>query len=560
MKWNWYFVGFIVCVLFSSAIARGQPAENSVSVDRLFADWDRKDSPGCVVLVRQDGKTIHQRAFGAADLELGVPLSLSSVFLLASVSKQFLVFCIMLLAQGGRISLDDDVRKYVPEVPDFGKTITIRHLIHHTSGLRECFTCHMLGGWRGEDLVTRDDFLHFVKNQKELNFDPGAQYLYCNTGYHLLAIVVERVAKQPMPEFAHDKIFGPLGMNASTVRDDHRTLIPNLAVPYLTKFNPTDRGRIDFQLARVAHDPPGASNIHSTVGDLALWDQNFYDATIGNKQLLDAMQTKTKLNSGKEIKYAGGLMIDTYRGLKTVAHTGSHGGFKTVILRFPDQRFSVIVLANLRDMVPLRIAKKVADIYLSDRLEPQTTPVPIGLAGYLLDEFKGDYRFGYSLWRVGQDKQGLFVQANSNEKKRLLPSTPAEFFDREDGMRYRFVKKKNDLILETSVEKQATVGKRLRPVEPPPGKLAELVGTYRSSELGAIGAIEVRGGKLVLQMPKIEATLQFFGNGECIARLKDAFYSMLTLNFTKNHVGMVDGYNLSTERVRNLRYAKVRTD
>src|SRR5262245_53292465 len=160
-----------------ASVAGAQTGEPGAEVDRLFAKWDHKDSAGCVVLVRQDGKTLHERAYGMANLELAVPLTASSVFLLASVSKQFVVFLIMLLAQGGRISLDDDVRKYVPELPDFGKTITIRHLIHHTSGLREDLTLFNLAGWRGEDAVTRDDFLRLVKNQKELNFEPGSKYL-----------------------------------------------------------------------------------------------------------------------------------------------------------------------------------------------------------------------------------------------------------------------------------------------------------------------------------------------------------------------------------------------
>jgi CubicO group peptidase (beta-lactamase class C family) len=562
------FAGFAICFLAFTTAAAGQQPDNAAQVDRLFAAWDRKDSPGCVVLVRQDGKTLHERAYGMANLELGVPLSLSSVFLLASVSKQFIVFLIMLLAQGGQLSLDDDIRKHVPEVPDFGKTITIRHLIHHTSGLREDLTSFNLAGWRSGDVITREDFLRFVKNQKDLNFNPDAQYLYCNTGYHLLAIIAERVAKKPVPQFADESIFRPLGMKATVVRDQHRKLIANLVAPYGPRFDrleksfPNDAYKLNaFQLARVAHDMPGASNIHSTVGDLARWDQNFYDAKIGDKKLLDAMQTKAKLNNGKEIKYAGGLMIDAYRGLKTVSHTGSHGGYKTVILRFPDQRFSVIILANVRDFVPMRLAKKVADVYLHDRLEPQTLPEEDKLAGPELEAFKGEYRFAYSLWRVGQAaKGGLYVQVDGGEKKRLVPSAPTEFFDREDGMRYRFVKKKDDMLLETSVEKVKNSGKRMRFTEPAAEKLAELTGAYRSTELDVFTSVVIRDGKIVLQMPKSEAALQFLDNGDCLATPKDAFFSMFVIRFTRNTAGSVTGYTLSTERVRNLRYTKAKSE
>ncbi len=546
----------IVCILISTN-AFAQPSE-AAKVDKLFAAWDRKDSPGCVVLVRQDGKTLYERAFGMSHLELGVPLSLSSVFLLASVSKQFVVFLIMMLAQGGRISLDDDVRKYVPEVPNFGKTITIRHLIHHTSGLREDLTSFNLAGWRAGDVTTRDDFMRFVKNQKELNFEPGSEYLYCNTGYHLLAIIVERVTKQPMPEYAREQIFEPLAMKATVVRDNHRTLIPGLVSPYQVKLDGSAFGH-----ARVAHDPPGASNIHSNVADLARWDQNYYDATVGGKKLIEQMHERFKLNNGKLTKYAGGLFIDEYRGLKTVSHTGWHGGYKTVILRVPEERFSVIILANQRECVPLRLAKKVADIYLKERLEkgdvPQATqPAPDGAR---LAEFAGDYRVGQSLWHIGQDKQGLFVQIDGGaEKKRLIASAAAEFFDVEDGMRYRFVNKKDDMLLEANVEKTKLNGKRLRFVDPPAEKLAELTGTYRSAELGVFNTLEVRKGKVFMHTPKGEMVLQFLDGGECIARPKDAYYSMAAVRFTRNDAGAVTGYALTTERVRNLRYAKVKVE
>jgi hypothetical protein len=275
------------------------------------------------------------------------------------------------------------------------------------------------------------------------------------------------------------------------------------------------------------------------------------------------MQIPAKLNSGKQIKYAGGLVIDQYRGLKTVSHTGSHGGFKTVILRFPEQRFSVIVLANVRDFVPIRMAKRIADIYLADRMDKRNVREPMlpGPDAAQLAELLGEYRFGQSLWRIGTDKKGgLFAQVDGGEKKRLIPFAKHEFFDEEDGMEYRFVQKKDNVILETKVEKTKQTGKRLRLAEPPAAKLAEYVGTYRSSELATLGSLELRGPRLYLVMPKGEALLQFLENGECIARPRDAFFSLLAIQFTRNGDGPVTGYNLSTERVRNLRYAKVKIE
>jgi CubicO group peptidase (beta-lactamase class C family) len=556
-------LGVLAIVAFlgwTATHALAQPVSNAVRVDELFAPWNRKDSPGCVVLVRQDGKTLHERAYGMAHLELGVPLSLSSVFLLASVSKQFVVFLIMLLAQNGRLSLDDDVRKHVPELPDFGKKITIRQLIHHTSGLREDLTSFSLAGWRTGDAITRDDFLRFVKNQKGLNFEPGAEYLYCNTGYHLLAIIVERTTKQSMAEYASEQIFQPLGMKSTVVRDAHRKLIPNLAACYAPRGDLSSKDTSDFLLARVAHDPPGASNVHSTVHDLALWDQNFYDATVGGRKLIDDMQIPAKLTSGKPSKYAGGLFVDRYRGLKTVSHTGFHGGYKTVILRFPEQRFSVIVLANVRDFVPIRMAKRIADIYLADKLELAKERSAAKEAGDV-ESLLGEYRFGQSLWRVARDAKGQpFVQVDGGEKKRLFLASDGEFFDREDGTTYRFTTKKGDIELETLAETTRQTGKRIRLIEPPVEKLAAYVGVYRSGELNTFSSIEKRGPRLYLVTPKSEALLQFLEGGECIARPRDAFFSMLTIQFTHDRDSAVTGYNISTERVRNLRFAKVKID
>ena len=551
MKNRWL-VGSLVVVLLLTRTAWPQASGIGAKVDPLFAPWDRKDSPGCVVLVRQDGKVLHERAYGMANLELDVPLSLSSVFLLASVSKQFVVFAIMLLVQSGQVSLDDDIRKYVPEVPDFGPTITLRHLVHHTSGLREDLTLFNLAGWRSGDAITRDDFLRLVKNQKELNFPPGQQYLYCNTGYHLLALVVERVSKRPFATFAREEIFQPLGMKATVVRDNHRTLIPNLAAGY------GPRPQSGFQLARVGHDPPGASNVHSTVGDLALWDQNFYDSKLGGKKLLDLMHVQGKLTTLKEIKYGGGLVIDTYRGLKTVSHTGSHGGYKTVILRFPEQRFSVIVLANVRDFNSMRMARKVADVCLDEHLERQPAlPAEISLETKALQALAGEYRLGASFWTVKLEKDTLVVQVDGGEKKRLAPSAETEFFDREDQVRYRFVKTDNGMKLETSLGGQTTSGSRLRHAELSAEQLQAHAGIYMSRELGTFGSIQVRKGKLFLESLKGDASLQPLEGGEFLVRPVDAFFSSLTTRFTRDPAGQINGYLLSTERVRNLRYNKV---
>jgi CubicO group peptidase (beta-lactamase class C family) len=368
----------VVGVIMIAGVAPAQTQKPSdtraAKVDQLLKKWDRSDAPGCVVAVLKDGNRVYQYSGGAADVEFGVPLTLTTLFLVASVSKQFTAYAIMLLVFGGRLSLDDDVRKHLPELPDYGKTITVRHLIHHTSGVREYFPLLNFAGWRTDDVVTEKDLFDLVCRQKGLNFEPGAEYSYCNTGYFLLGMIVKRVSGQSLKEFTTKEIFKPLGMNNTVVRDDYRQVIRNASESY----SPNGGG---FNRVFLPHGLAGATNLFTTAEDLAIWDRNFYDPKIGGKSIIDAMHLKGKLTSGEEINYAAGLRIDKYRGLKTVEHTGAHGGFRTVITRFPEQHFTVIVLSNRSDFLTSNLARQIADIYLDNNfLEPIKKIVPNAMA------------------------------------------------------------------------------------------------------------------------------------------------------------------------------------
>jgi CubicO group peptidase (beta-lactamase class C family) len=345
--------------------------QSTEKVDKLFAEWDRRDSPGCVLGVVRHGKLVYQRGYGMADLDQGVAISPDTVFNIASVSKQFTAFLIMLLAQAGLLSLDDDVRRHVPELPDFGKTITLRHLLNHTSGLREDWSLLSLSGRRSGDVLYKKDAFDLVLRQKDLNFSPGAEYLYCNTGYYLLALVAERVGGDPLRVAARKRIFEPLGMNRSVFQDDPRMVIAGRA----TSYEPGKDG--SFERIPYAAGRAGPGNLHTTIGELALWDQNFYEPRVGDAKLMRRMQEKGKLTSGKEIAYAAGLVRGDYRTLPIVEHTGSIAGYRSVLLRFPEQRLSVIILANLGTISPAVLARKVADIYLATELvgKPADTPM-----------------------------------------------------------------------------------------------------------------------------------------------------------------------------------------
>jgi CubicO group peptidase (beta-lactamase class C family) len=283
------------------------------------------------------------------------------VFHVASMSKQFTAASILLLAQQGKLSLDDDVHKYIPELPDFQERITLRHLMHHTSGLRDQWALLGLAGWRySQDLITDDDVMSVVVRQKALNFKPGEKELYSNTGFTLLALVVKRVSGMSLREFTSKNIFEPLGMTHTHFRDDHEEVIKHDALGY--------EGGTDgkpFRMSLTNFDTTGATSLHTTVVDLQLWDENFYHPRVGGADFTRQMLEKGKLNSGKEQDYASGLSIGTYKGLVTVGHGGADAGYRSDMERFPEQHFGAAVLCNAAEAAPGSLLRQVADIVLA---------------------------------------------------------------------------------------------------------------------------------------------------------------------------------------------------
>ncbi len=330
-------------------------------LDALFAPWDNTHSPGCALAVIHEGEIVYQRGYGMACLEFGVPITPQTVFQIGSISKQFTAMAIALLVHEGKIALDDDIRKYVHEVPDFGETITIRHLVHHTSGLRGIDELVALAGNRMDDVTLVQDYLDCISRQRSLNFKPGEKHLYCNTGYTLMAVIVERVSGLKMREFCEQRLFKPLGMHNTIFHDDYTTVVPGFAQSY----KPAGAGQ--YQKECLMHALPGSTSLLTTVEDLLFWDREFYRAEVVGEAVIQQMHQQGVLNNGETIEYAFGIAISQYRGLKTVSHGGSDAGFRSMLLRFPDQQFSVIVLSNLASFNPGDLAKKVADLCLADQ-------------------------------------------------------------------------------------------------------------------------------------------------------------------------------------------------
>ena len=372
----------VVAALFLLVVSDDVPAGSvppgssqgrlSEQVDALFKQWASSSSPGAAVLVMHQGQVVHEKGYGMANLEHAVPIKPETVFDIASVSKQFGAMAIALLEADGRVSLDDDVKRHIPELPDFGQRITIRHLVHHTSGIRDWPGTLAIGGWDFQDVMSFDHILRMAFHQRALNFTPGDVHAYSNTGYNLLAEVVKRVSGKSFRAFCDDRIFQPLGMRQTHFHDDHMEVVPRRAESY----RPGPNGGFQHVASRLT--ALGSSSLFTTIEDLAKWIGNFEASTpkVGGRRVVDRLHERGVLNSGERIAYAFGQSVGQYRGLEIVSHTGSWAGYRSVLQRFPQERFAVAILANAANMNPSALGQNIADLYLRDRLAPRANPGP----------------------------------------------------------------------------------------------------------------------------------------------------------------------------------------
>jgi CubicO group peptidase (beta-lactamase class C family) len=357
-------------VLALDASAQTLGLDQRSDIRQVFADLDEPESPGASVAVMRGGEVIYSEGFGSAQLEYGVPVTPETIFHVASVSKQFTAMAVLLLEADGRLSLDDDVRKHVPDVPDLGAVVTPRHLLQHTSGVRDQWELLVTAGWRFDDVITKEHVRRLLARQRELNFAPGSEYLYSNMGYSLSADLVERVSGMPFSEFAAERIFRPLGMENTHVHDDHQMIVPRRAYSYRA----TDGG---FQNVVLSYANHGATSLFTTAEDLVTWLDNFRTAELGGSTLLDRMTTRGVLTGGDTIGYALGVAVGDYRGSATVGHGGSDAGFRSQVLWFPEHETGIAVLSNLASGNPGGRARRVADVVLGDVLDP-VEPEPDG--------------------------------------------------------------------------------------------------------------------------------------------------------------------------------------
>ncbi|HYE54039.1 MAG TPA: serine hydrolase domain-containing protein [Chitinophagaceae bacterium] len=367
------FILLSVCVLSQNYRQAGR------KIDSLFASYNSQ-TPGAAVVVVKDGKIVFKKGYGMADLDHNIPITTQTVFNIASVSKQFTAFAIYLLQDEGKISLEDDVRRYIPELPDYGAVIKIKHLLAHTSGLRDQWAMLSLAGWRMDDVVTTQQILKMAVRQKALNFVPGTMFGYNNTGYTLLAEIVQRVSGMSFAAYTREKIFRPLGMMRTQFCENHEEIVKDRALSY-------ERVRDVYYHKPLNVSNAGPSNLLTTAEDLAKWALNFERPVVGHAKLIQAFNEPSYYDNGQKvilriigadtIFHAKGQNISSHKGVPMMTHGGHAAAFRTFMGRFPGERLAIIALSNDEHNERLGARWQIAEFFIADKMQEEKPSVPV---------------------------------------------------------------------------------------------------------------------------------------------------------------------------------------
>jgi CubicO group peptidase (beta-lactamase class C family) len=531
-------VAFLALVL-SPIVVEAQVTASDVRVDSIFSRFAGTSTPGCAVGVSRDGRTLLSRAYGMADLEHERPNTPGTIFEAGSVTKQFTAAAVLLLAQDGTLSLDDDVRKLIPELPAYATPITLRHLLNHTSGLRDWGTVAAIGEWpRGSRTYTNAHVLAIARRQRTLNYPSGQYFAYTNTGYTLLAVVVERAARMTLPDFTRTRLFEPLGMASTSWRDDYTRVVKGRAVAY----RPAGRG--EFRMDMPFENAVGHGGLLTTTGDLLRWSDNLRTGQVGGPAFIREMHRQGRVNGGREIRYASGLFVTHYRGLPEVYHGGGTAGYRAAFARYPEQRLGVTVLCNAANADATTLAHQVADVYLNRAPEPRERPAMVEPA--LLETRAGLYR---------DTRTGVAVRLAMREgslgavgRGSLVAVSPRRFragdialvFDEGQHAAFQLVDFDGEPV-------------RYEPVAdftPAPTQLAEFAGTYHSDEAEVVLTFTVVNDQLVMRdldgnaVPLEPTYLDAFDAGGRAIR------------FARGPGGRVTGLSLGTDRMWSMPFER----
>jgi CubicO group peptidase (beta-lactamase class C family) len=440
----------IACAVLAGAASQSSAVPES-KVDEIFSRWT-KDSPGCAVGVSRADQPVLQKAYGMADLEHDIPNKPDTIFEAGSVSKQFTAAAVLLLAAEGKLSLDDPARKYVPELPDYGAPLTIRHMLQHTSGLRDWGEVASIAGWpRTSRVHTHAHVVDILSRQKALNFPSGTRYSYSNSGYNLSAVIVSRVSGKSFAEFSKERVFGPVGMTSTSWRDDYTRIVKGRAVAY-------SQAQAGWRQNMPFENVHGNGGLLTTVGDLLKWNAHFAAPKIGDAALVKLQQEPGTFNDGKPHTYAMGLMVGTHKGVNEIAHSGSTAGYRAHLTRYPDQKVSVAVLCNAASANATQFAERVADLYLAGSVKdepaaqprPRPEPKPFTPDRKDLESYVGEYHSEEAevTYQIALDGDTVLVKRRPDTVVRLR-GTEKDHFDGGVG-RFVFIRDGSGAVKELS--------------------------------------------------------------------------------------------------------------
>ena len=544
-----HFLFVVTVVAFLSTSISAQVPDKAKVVAGADRAWEKvtkayvAPAPGCAAAVSLSGEVVFEKAFGLSDLEHNVPNTAQTIFESGSVAKQFTAAALVLLQQDGKLSLDDPVRKYIPELPDYGKPLTIRHMLNHTAGLRDWGSVMSLTGvGRGERIVSQDLALDVITHQRALDFKPGAEFSYSNSGYNLAAIIVERVSKQKFPAFVEERLFKPLGMKSSSWRDDYQRIVPGRAQAYSRPGNGPWRLNMPFM------NVYGNGGMLTTVGDWMKWNAMLDSQSLG-APLVNALETQGVLNDGRKIGYALGLTIGKYKGLKDVSHGGATAGYQTFLARYPENKVSIGVMCNGTSPSAGQLAANITDEIFGPFPEPAKTEAA-KVSEEELKKFVGTWRSERTHLPA---RFGVENGIPGWRGARLTPMGGGQFTAGENKLKFTLDGDGKPIAAE-HVDSEGEVTRFVPEQEwkPTPEELASFTGDWFSEEAGATFTIAVEADKAFLkQRPATRLPLQPI--------YKDHFFVQGTIVwFTRDKNGKVEGLHVGASRIRDIPFVRVK--
>lgn len=544
----------------STAQSQSLPDSLIKKIDSICAEWNKPNTPGCAVGIVRNDSLLFAKGYGMADLEFGIPITDSTIFHMASVSKQFTAFSIVLLQRAGKLKLDDDIRKYLPWFPDLGTKITIRNLLNHTSGIRDQWQLLAIQGTRIDDVITQNHIVKILGQQRALNFSVGTKYSYSNSNFTLAAEIVKAVSGQTLRQFTDSAIFRPLGMLHTHVHDDYQEIVKNRSYSYERKDS------AHFSNDILSYSNAGATSLFTNIDDMAKWLRNFYLHRLGDQADIDTLTTKGRLKNGKEQDYALGISNGTHnQRWKEFSHGGADAGYRTYVAVYPDQKLGIAVFGNIGNFNAGGVAADIVDLFLKDTSAKARKPAPKDTSAATLtaqdiaalQPYLGSYissTNGVALdFAIKNGK--LYALQDASNLLLIKDSTGRYAMFYAPQVQFTFGPIRKDTAIDVS-----TPGLGFRLVkhgqvnEKDERLLQTYVGNYYCPELDCSYGIAIKDHHLVLTNNKYDdVPLHFAGPND----LLDDHWWMSHLTIRKNAAHQVVGFNIDEERVTHLVFNKL---